>query len=50
MGALPHPLMGLLPGRLASVAMGSIAIAIIGMLSHFKPGQSKDAQRAWLMT
>lgn len=33
-----------------SMAVGSIPVAIIAGLSHFKSGQSKFAQRAWTMT
>ena len=36
--------------RFAIIFVGSIAIAINGSLSHFKPGQSTHAQRVWTMT
>ena len=34
----------------ADLAVCSITIAVIGVLSHFKTGQSTHAQRSWIMT
>ena len=44
MGALPHPVMGPRPGRLASVAVGSI----IGILSHLISNRAKVHMRSAL--
>ena len=49
-GTMPKTAIAQLLPACASVAVGSITVAIIGILSHFKSGQSTHAQRSWTMT